>query len=193
MPGRARDDRIDEAVLAATTALLDEVGYADLTIGQVAARSGRHRPAIYRRWPSKRHLVVDAVAGMLGLDATPDTGDLRADLITGVRTVLSALRQTSLGRILPALVADLAADPELATRFLSTVFTPRRQTTATRLATAVERGELPPIGDLGFVLDALAAPVYYRALFRHLPLDDALAEQTVDAVLAALAERPSPP
>jgi len=186
VPGRARDDRIDAAVLAATTALLDEVGYADLTIGQVAMRSGQHRPAIYRRWPSKRHLVVDAVAGMLGLDPTPDTGDLRADLITGMRTVLTALRQTSLGRILPALVADLAADQELATRFLDTVFTPRRRTTATRLATAVERGELPPIGDLGFVLDALAAPIYYRALFRHLPLDDALAEQTVDAALAAL-------
>ncbi|WP_158886635.1 TetR/AcrR family transcriptional regulator [Amycolatopsis anabasis] len=186
MPGRARDDRIDAAVLAATRDLLDEGGYADLSIGRVAARAEVHRPAIYRRWPSKRHLVVDAVAAMLGLDPTPSTGDLRADLITGMTTVLTAFRETSLGRVLPALVADLAEDPELSAHFLRTVFDTRRETTAKALRAAIERGEVAAGIDLDFVLDALAAPIYYRALFRHLPLDDRLAEQTVDAVLAAI-------
>ncbi|WP_020668667.1 TetR/AcrR family transcriptional regulator [Amycolatopsis nigrescens] len=184
---RTRDDRIDAAVLAATVELLDESGYADLSIGGVAARAGVHRPAIYRRWPSKRHLVVDAVAAGLGLVPTPDTGDLRADLITGMNTMVTAFGGTALGRVLPALVADLAEDPELNEEFLRTVFHPRRASTAAALESARRRGEIRSDFDLDFVLDALAAPLYYRALFRHLPLTERLAEQTVDTVLAVLA------
>jgi AcrR family transcriptional regulator len=187
MAGRTRDDRIDAAVLDAARELLDEVGYADLSIGQVAGRAGLHRPAIYRRWPSKRHLVVDVVAGLLGLRPTPDTGDLRADLTRAMRDLVIALRDTSLHRVLPALVADLAGDERLRAHFLATVFEPRRQTTATALRSAIARGEVDPGIDVDFVLDSVAAPIYYRALFGHLPLTDELAEQSVAAVLSAIA------
>ncbi|WP_327110477.1 TetR/AcrR family transcriptional regulator [Nocardia sp. NBC_01730] len=186
MAGRTRDDRIDAAVLIAAREVLDEVGYADLSIGRVAARAGLHRPAIYRRWPSKRHLVVDVVADLLGLQPTPDTGDLRADLTHAMRTLIAALRDTSLHRVLPALVADLAGDAPLRAHFLATVFDPRRQTTAIALRSAIERGEVDPGIDLDFVLDAVAAPIYYRALFGHLPLSDELAGQSVEAVLRAI-------
>jgi len=185
MPGRAREGRIDTAVLAAARDLLDENGYAELSIGQVAIRAGLHRPAIYRRWPSKRHLVIDVVAEQLGLEPTPDTGDLHADLTTAMRNLVAALRDTSLHRVLPALVADLANAPDLRTHFLSTVFAPRRRTTALR--SAIDRGEITPDIDLDFILDAIAAPIYYRALFGHLPLTEALADQSVDTVLRAIA------
>jgi AcrR family transcriptional regulator len=186
---RTRDDRIDDAVIAATLELLAEKGYAELSIGSVASRAGIHRPAIYRRWPSKRHLVVDVVAGQIGIHPTPDTGDLRADLIAGITTVVVGLRDTVVGSVLPALVADLAADQELAGAFRESFFEPRRNSTAAVLESARARGEIRADFDLDFVLDALAAPVYYRALFRHLPLDVHLAEQAVDAVLLALAPR----
>ncbi|MEV5836361.1 TetR/AcrR family transcriptional regulator [Nocardia sp. NPDC052112] len=187
MPGRAREDRIDSAVLAATRELLGENGYAEMSIGQVAARAGLHRPAIYRRWPSKRHLVVDVVADLLGLQPTPNTGDLRADLTAAMRNLVAALRDTSLSHVLPALVADLANDPELRAHFLATVFEPRRRTTAIALESAIHRGDIDPDIDLDFVLDAVAAPIYYRALFGHLPLTDSLAAQSVDNLLRAIA------
>ncbi|MFC4946898.1 TetR/AcrR family transcriptional regulator [Pseudonocardia sp. GCM10023141] len=183
---RTRDDRIDADVLHATVQLLGEVGYAELSIGGVATRAGVHRPAIYRRWPSKRHLVVAAIAAGVGLDPTPDTGDLRADLIAGIGTLVTAFDGTSLGTVLPALVADLGQDAELTADFLATVFHPRRATTATTLRAAQARGEIHADFDMDFVLDALAAPLYFRALFRHLPLDARLVEQTVDGVLASL-------
>ncbi|WP_328387296.1 TetR/AcrR family transcriptional regulator [Nocardia sp. NBC_00416] len=190
MPGRARDERIDTAVLAAARALLDAKGYAGLTIGQVAAEAGIHRPAIYRRWPSKRHLVVDIVADLLGLEPTPDTGELREDLIRSMRDLVGAVRDTSLGRVLPALVADLAADPALREQLWSSVFGPRRDTTAHALRAAIERGEIRPDIDIDFVLDAVAAPIYFRALFGHLPLPDELADQSVDTVLRAIRRAP---
>ncbi|MFE7802954.1 TetR/AcrR family transcriptional regulator [Nocardia sp. NPDC057440] len=187
MAGRAREDRIDAAVLAAARELLDETGYADLSIGQIATRAGIHRPAIYRRWPSKRHLVVDVVADLLGLHPTPDTGDLRADLTIALRNLVAALRDTSLHHVLPALVADLANDQALREHFLATVFEPRRHTTAIALASAIRRGEIDQNLDMDFVLDAIAAPIYYRALFGHLPLTDTLADQSVAAVLRIVA------
>lgn len=183
---RTRDTRIDDAILTATVELLGEVGYREFTMGAVAARAGVHRPAVYRRWPSKRHLVVEAVARHLGVTPTPDTGDLRRDLITGMSTLVRALAGTALGRALPALVADLASDPELAAEFRRRVFDPRRETTAAALRSAIARGEIDPDTDMDFVLDALAAPLYYRVLFGHLPLTERLAEQSVDTVLAAL-------
>lgn len=186
---RTRDDRIDDAVIAAAVELLAEKGYAELSIGSVASRAGVHRPAMYRRWPSKRHLVVDVVVRQIGTHPTPDTGDLRADLIAGITTLIVGLGDTVVGGILPALVADLAADPELARDFRLAFFEPRRDSTAAVLESASARGEICDDFDLNFVLDALAAPAYYRALFRHLPLDVRLAEQSVDAVLLTLSLR----
>ncbi|MFM9607471.1 MULTISPECIES: TetR/AcrR family transcriptional regulator [Streptomyces] len=184
--GRKKDPQIDRAVLSATLALLEETGYAAITISQVAARVGVYRPAIYRRWPSKQHLVAEAVASALGQEPTPDTGDLRADLLTGVGTLGDAFTSTSLSRVLPALVADLAGHPELRREFLDSVFQPRRASTARRLRTAAERGDIRADFDMEFVLDALAAPLYYRALFGHGPVTPDVTGQSVDLVLAFL-------
>ncbi|MEU6672314.1 TetR/AcrR family transcriptional regulator [Streptomyces sp. NPDC046727] len=184
--GRKKDPQIDEAVLRATLELLEEVGYAGTSISQVSSRVGVYRPAIYRRWPSKQHLVAEAVASALGHEPTPDTGDLRADLLTGVGTLVDAFTATNVSRVLPALVADLAQQPDLREQFLASVFRTRRASTARRLRAAAERGEIRPDFDMEFVLDALAAPVYYRALFGHGPVTPALTEQSVDLVLTSL-------
>lgn len=127
------------------------------------------------------------MAAQLGSTPTLDTGDLRADLIAGITTLTTALSGTTLGSVLPALVADLACDPELAAEFHDRVFAPRRASTARAIDAARLRGDIRQTFDLDFVLDALAAPTYYRVLFRHLPVDARLAAQSVDAVLVTLA------
>ncbi|WP_436790049.1 TetR/AcrR family transcriptional regulator [Yinghuangia sp. YIM S10712] len=189
--GRQKDPAIDAAVRTATLDLLAEVGYADFTIGQLAKNAGVYRPAVYRRWPSKQHLVVDAVADLLGTVPTVDTGNLREDLITGIETLVTAFETTVLGHVLPALVADLARDPVLRDAFLDEVFHARRRSTEAVLRHAAERGVIPELDGaaMDFALDALAAPVYYRALFRHAPLNRTLVENSVDLVLAGLAAR----
>ncbi|GAA2878005.1 TetR/AcrR family transcriptional regulator [Streptomyces mexicanus] len=187
--GRKKDPQIDQAVLRATLDMLEEAGYAGTSISAVASRTGVYRPAIYRRWPSKQHLVAEAVASVLGQEPTPDTGDLRADLLTGLGTLVDAFTSTGVSRILPALVADLAHHPMLRREFLDAVFQSRRASTARRLRAAAERGDIRPDFDMEFVLDALAAPVYYRALFGHGPVTPAVTEQSVDLVLASLKPR----
>ncbi|MFC9627169.1 TetR/AcrR family transcriptional regulator [Streptomyces sp. NPDC056930] len=186
--GRQKDPQIDAAVRAATLDLLAEVGYADLTIGQVAKNAEVYRPAIYRRWPSKQHLVTDALATVLGTTPTVDSGDLRADLLVGIGSLVTAFETTVLGPVLPALVADLAREPELRESFLDDIFHARRRSTEIVLRTAAARGDIRELdrAEMEFTLDALAAPVYYRALFRHAPLDAALVERTVNLVLTGL-------
>jgi len=184
--GRQRDPEIDAAVIAATLRVLDEVGYAKLSIGAVAQRAKVHRPAIYRRWPTKQHLVTDAIASTIGVNPTPDTGDLRADLISGVATIAAAFADSALGHVLLPLIADLPAHPGLQKQFFDRVFRPRRDTTRTTLEHAIERGLVKPNLDMEFVLDALAAPIYFRALLQHAALDQKLVGDTVDLVLAGI-------
>jgi AcrR family transcriptional regulator len=184
--GRQRNPQIDAAVIAATLALLDEVGYAKLSIGAVAERARVHRPAIYRRWPTKQHLVTDAIASAIGVIPTPDTSDLRADLVTGIATIAAAFTDRALGHVLLPVVADLPANHDLQTQFFDRVFHPRRATTRATLQHAIDRGEVRPDIDMEFVLDALAAPIYFRALFQHAAVDQDLVESTVDLVLAGI-------
>lgn len=184
--GRQRDPEIDAAVIAATLQVLDEVGYAKLSIGAVAKQAKVYRPAIYRRWPTKQHLVTDAIASTIGVTPTPNTGDLRADLISGIATIAAGFADPALGHVLLPVIADLPGDPGLRTRFFDRVFRPRRDTTRTTLEHAIERGLVKPDVDMEFVLDALAAPIYFRALFQHAALDQKLIDETVDLVLAGI-------
>jgi AcrR family transcriptional regulator len=184
--GRRRDPEIDAAVIAATLQVLGEVGYAKLSIGAVAHRAHVYRPAIYRRWPTKQHLVTDAIASTIGVTPTPGTGDLRADLIAGVATIAAGFADPALGHVLLPVIADLPADPGLRTQFLQRVFRPRRDTTRATLEHAIERSLVKPTIDMEFVLDALAAPIYFRALFQHAALDQKLIDDTVDLVLAGI-------
>ncbi|MGW4849583.1 TetR-like C-terminal domain-containing protein [Nocardia brasiliensis] len=100
--------------------------------------------------------MVDVVADLPGLQPTPKSGELRADLIHSMRNLVAALRDTTLRRVLPALVADLAEDPGLRAHLLSTVFAPRRETSTAAIRSAVARGEIEQHIDLDFVLDAIA-------------------------------------
>lgn len=191
--GRPRDSRIDEAVRTAVLELLVEGGYGAVSIEAVAARAGVGRPTIYRRWNGKPHLVVDAIVHTMGSAPAPNTGSTRADLLAGVATLTRAFAGP-VGRALPGLVGDLAGDPELARVFREQVFAVRRGSMATALARGVARGDLRPDLDVELVLDLLAAPLYYRALFGHAPLEPSTAESVVDLVLAAVAPPvPRPP
>jgi AcrR family transcriptional regulator len=185
--GRPRDERLDGAILEATVAILNEVGYASMTLEAVAARAGTTKPALRRRWRGRQHLVVDALVTTVGSVPTPDTGCTRCDLVAGIQTLTEAFTNKIGRRVLPALVADLADDQELADLFLRKYFLARRASTAAALRRGIERGDLDPDLDVDLMLDMLASTTYYRVLFGHLPITENLAEQVVDVVLNGVA------
>lgn len=181
--GRPRDARLDTAILSATRELLAEVGYPGLTLEGVAARAGTTKPAIRRRWASRQLLVITALGEIMGTAPTPDTGCTHCDLILGIETIGQAFGGAFGRRTLPALIADLAGDPELDRVFADTLFHPRRATTRAALLRGIERGDLRADADLDLLLDLLAATTYHRVLFGHMPIDDRLAHDVVMTVL----------
>ena len=184
-PGRPRDPGYDKAILDATLQILNEKGYAGMTIDGVAARTGVGLPTIYRRWPSKPALVIAALTRSPGLSPTPDTGALRDDLLAFQRDQVRMMDRPSSRRITAGLVADLVADPELAETYLGDYVGLRQTSVSQALQRGIERGELRADADFSLIYDLLIGPLFMRSVVRGERLGPDLAEQTVELVLTA--------
>jgi AcrR family transcriptional regulator len=182
--GRPRDLAVDNAILGATIALLSEVGYAGVTVAEVARRAGVSKPAIYRRWAEKSQLVVEAMVTQMPTRLPPDTGSASGDLFALTQQLMTTLTKTPLGRVLPGLVAEMAADPDLAASYRELIIVPTRLLWRAAVEAGITRGELAPDTDVELVLDALAGPMYVRVLITGDAIDPGYARAGVDLVLA---------
>ena len=182
--GRPRDLAKDEAILVATIQLLSEVGYTRLTVAEVARRAGVSKPAIYRRWAQKSQLVVEAMVTQMPTRVPPDTGSTSGDLLALTEQLMTTLTRTPLGRVLPGLVAEMAADPLLAGSYRRLVIEPTRMLWRSAVQAGIARGDLVADTDVELVLDALAGPLYIRLLITGDPIDPDYARAGVDLVLA---------
>ena len=192
-PGRPRSAEVDHAIRRATIDLLAEESYDGLSIEAVAARAGCGKAAIYRRWPSKSALVVDAVRACKDQGfVLPDTDSARDDLMQYVQGMVRYYRTSDVGRVLPALVAEMARNPELAASFRKGVIEPRRALVLEMLGRGVARGELRADVDLEVVADAMAAVLQHRLLITGQDVDEALPERLVDILWRGVAAGPPP-
>jgi AcrR family transcriptional regulator len=188
-PGRPRDPGYDKVILDATLGILNDKGYAGLTVDGVAARTGVGRPTIYRRWRSKPALVIAALTQSPNLSLTPDTGTLRDDLMAFQRDQVMMMDRPASRRITAGLVADLVSDPELAETYLGDYVGLRQMSVREALQRGIERGELRADADLSLIYDLLIGPLFMRSVVRGELLGPAMAEQTVDLVLTAFGTR----
>jgi AcrR family transcriptional regulator len=185
MTGRPRDAMIDKEVVIAVIAALQRGGYAAVTIEGIAKTVGRARTSLYRRWPSKRHLVAYALVGELGKNPAPDTGSLRGDLLSAVTTLWRAFRGP-LGHALPGLVADMAHDSALASSIRREVLVPRRLSMREAIERAHARGEARDDIDVELILDMLTGPFYFRTLFGHASMTLKDAAQIVEHIVNSI-------
>jgi AcrR family transcriptional regulator len=186
--GRPRNEDIDRAVVAAVLEVLRTRGYKAVTMVGIARRVKRARASIYRRWPSKPHLVADCIVSTLGASPAPDTGSLRRDLAAALGTLERAF-SGPLGRALPGLIADMAHDRALGAAVRRQVLAPRRKSMREALERARARGELRATIDVELLLDLLVGPFYFRTLFGHGRVDGRLTRGVVTAVLRSVARR----
>jgi AcrR family transcriptional regulator len=187
--GRRRSDRSHQAIIAATQELLVERGYRALTIEGVAARAGVGKQTIYRWWPSRAALVLEAylVASDRVQLPSPDSGSAREDVRALIGWLAAVLAEPTGGRVVAGLVGDLQHDSDLAEGFRQGVVPARRQAMLAALERGRERGEIRADADLELAVDALHGAVFYRLLLSGEPLDAAFAERLADQVLEGLA------
>jgi AcrR family transcriptional regulator len=176
--GRPRDPRIDGAVLRATVELLSETGYADLTVDAIARRARTSKPAIYRRWPSKAHVVHEAVFPVGEGTALPDTGSLAGDVREMLRRTTAVLTTPAARAALPGLVGEMAADPALHAALLERFSDVLSRGLTDRLDDAVTRGEARPDVTAADLVEAIAGITLLALITRGDALDDAWTERT---------------
>ena len=177
--GRPRSERARLATLEAAADLLVEGGLAATTIESVAARAGVSKVTIYKWWPSRGAVAVDAYFHRFDQTYSHvDTGDVAADLTLQIRQLVRAFRGRA-GEIMAELIGQAQSDPSLAVTLRAGWLQPRRETTAALLQRAVDRSQIRPDMDIPTVMDQLYAPVYWRLMMRHQPLDDGLADELV--------------
>jgi AcrR family transcriptional regulator len=188
--GRPRSEETRLAILHATSELLLERGLHAVAVEEVVARAGASKATIYRWWPSKELLALDAVYAEW--DATRhgecDTGSLRGDLLELIRPWVRLLRRRPFGRVIAAFLAEAQHDPKFAAIYRDRFLEPRRQQARKIFARAVGRGEIPASTDLEVAVDLLYGPLYHRLLHGHADLDDRFAELVIDCVLASITQ-----
>ncbi|MEU8897264.1 TetR/AcrR family transcriptional regulator [Nocardia sp. NPDC048505] len=189
-PVRRGADRTD-AIMQAALDLGREVGYAKLSMEAVASRAGAGKHTLYRRWPSKGALLLDALLSLHQPALTyPDTGDLRADLREQTRQVVDQLAAPPMGPLLRTLIGEAQNDPAVATALKERFIDPTAERLIARLATARDAGQLSPDVDLGLAMALLSGPLYYRFLIAHEPLTHEFADAVFDALFAGIGPRP---
>jgi AcrR family transcriptional regulator len=189
--GRPRSARSHRAILAATQQLLVERPYREVTIEGIAARAGVGKQTIYRWWPSKAALVLEAyLAGEEAVPAPREHATVHEDVRALLSWLIAVLAEPTGGRIVAGLVGDLQHDTALAEGFHRDVVPARREAMLAALERGRERGEIRADADLEHAVDALHGAVFYRLLLSGEPLDAAFAERLAGQVLAGLAASP---
>ncbi|MFW5418163.1 TetR/AcrR family transcriptional regulator [Nocardiopsis sp. CNT-189] len=190
-----RSEKSRRAILDASLDLCAEQGYGPVTVEAIAARAGVSKKTIYRWWPSKGAVVLEALDEAAAPAADfPDTGDLRADLQTQMEGLLrDLLGDPRFSRALIGLIADTHHDADLAHGLKETLFQPRTDDGLARLAKAREAGQISPDADADLALELLYGPIYYRLLLHQGDLQSsaeirALIDHTMRALAPSAAE-----
>jgi AcrR family transcriptional regulator len=166
-PGRPRSEAARLAILRSTLKLLGEKGFSELTIEAVAGHASVGKATVYRWWPDKAALIVDAFALATRRKLNfPDTGSLRTDMSQQMRQLIKIFRSPR-GRIVSAILAAGQSDRNVIAAFRERFMVPRRQEAYETLRRGIQRGELQKDVDLDLLLDSLYGPIYMRFLIRH--------------------------
>lgn len=182
--GRKRDHSRDPEILSAALDILAEKGYERMTVDMVAARARAGKATLYRRWPSKAELVIDAVACMKSSSPAdlPDTGSLRGDLVANIKSPVMKDSDRKL-RIMAGMVSLMSESPEFADAARAAIVEPRAAALRLLIQRAIDRGEVSDDVDLPLLSQVIPAMTAYRTLMLGIPVDRDYVIALVDDVL----------
>lgn len=184
--GRRPAAEVRAGVLAAAAELLFAEGLPAVTFDRVATAAGSSKNTLYKWWPSSGALAAEAyfarVEPALGF---PDSGDIRADLRTQLRSFVRVLTEQRAGPVIAQLIGAAQTDPALRAAFSRGYSRPRRDLALAALTRARERGQLRADLDLDLVIDQLWGACYHRLLIPDEPITEAFADELVDTLFRA--------
>jgi AcrR family transcriptional regulator len=191
--GRPRSQQAQQAVLDAAADLLLANGLSAVSMDAVAQRAGVSKATIYRWWPSKETLALDALYTEWAA-ARPhprDTGSLRGDLLSLLRPWARLAGSRPYGRVIAALVTEAQTDPVFAAEYRHRLVEPRRDQARAVFRRAIQRGEIPAHTNIEVAIDLLYGPLYHRLLHGHAPLNDRFTRDVVEMALHGVQPAPN--
>lgn len=166
--GRPRDPRTQRAILAATRKLLSTNGYDQISIDSIAREAEVSRPTVYRRWPSKAHVVFDAVFALADdADMLEGSGEFRADLRQFVRGVCEFWREPIVASATMGILADRHRDPALFIRTQKLLDEQMQHKFAGLVSTGIEQGTIRPDVDVQMLYELLIGTSFYTVQVQH--------------------------
>jgi len=194
-PGRPRSEAAERAILDAVLGLLGEgVSYGALSMEQVAARAGVGKATVYRRWPNKESLVVDAVSLLWQECPAPDLSDGRSTadrIVEYLDNMIDIMRTDRAGLVFTSVMAASVMHPELVKRYHEVAIEPRRELLRAILRHGVAAGELRADIDVELTLRMLSSPIVLTMKTEHPaePLGPEFPRALVDALMRGIAAR----
>jgi AcrR family transcriptional regulator len=184
--GRQRSSESEEAILTATLQLLKEKPLRDITVEAIASKAGVGKMTIYKWWPSKAYVALDAfLKTMNKMVVIPDTGEAERDLVELLGSIMSFYSSPT-GRIFGQFLAESQTDREFAALFLERFMRPRREVVGVVLDRAMKRGEIDDTLDRELVLDFMFGPMVLRLMIGHGPLNKAAANAMISTLLRGI-------
>jgi AcrR family transcriptional regulator len=184
--GRPRDPDTDRAILRTTFRHLVQVGYGGLSIEAVAAAAGVAKTTLYRRYPTKRDLVVAALESGTAIVPPIDNGDTRSALASFVHQAIGAMVETGAIRVLASLLVEESREPDLLDVFRRRLLEPRRDLVVDLIRRGIERGDVRTNVDPLIVTEMIAGAIFghHAVLGEH--ADEAWIETLIDHMWAAI-------
>lgn len=176
--GRGRRPAVDVRADALHTVghILLREGLANLTFERVARQSGVSKTTLYRWWPSVGALALESYFHSVEVTLSfPDTGDIRADITTQLRSFVTLMTETPAGRLLTELIGQSQTDADLAVNYRRLYSSHRRQLAADRFTTAQQTGQIRTDIDVQVLVDQLWGAIYHRLLIPDEPVTETFA------------------
>ncbi len=184
--GRPRSEGCRLKVLRATDALLAEDGFDHISVDAIAQAAGVSKATIYRWWPNKAAVVMDALLESTEADVhVPESAFPEDDLIARIRRTIALFRGPRAG-MLRSLIGQAQFDPELAEAYRQNLLGPRRAALRNGIERCIEAGSLRRDIDIDLAIDLLYGPLYARLLLGHARMDAAFERDYPAVALAAL-------
>lgn len=172
--------------MTATLRLLKTKSLRDITIEEIAQKAGVGKATIYKWWPSKAYVALDAfLRKMFKTVPTPDTGSAQTDFAEQLHAVMTFYTSPT-GRIFSQFMAEGQSDPKFAALFRQRFLQPRREAVGTILDRGIKRGEINRKIDREIILDLIYGPTIFRLLAGHGPLNEKEAKAMISAIFSGI-------
>ncbi len=188
--GRPRSTTAETAILRSTLELMDAGGFRGMTCDAIAKRAGVSKATLYKWWPNKTYLALDALMTRVRETApVPDTGDALEDFIANVKGLAQAYNDPEVAPALLELLGESLGDPALLTLFRDRYFSVRRAGVKIIVERGIARGQIRGDIPMETILDLIYGPLVLRLLTGHGVIDAEFAESLARTAFAGLSPR----